>query len=92
MNEEEFTNQPRGVQVWHDVVRRKPATWLALDDDHVDWPSWCLDNYVQSHETEGISEPSVTAELIQKLRQFTVYQVSPQTDISRAPVCVPATS
>lgn len=72
MNEEEFTNQPRGVQIWNDVVRRKPATWLALDDDHADWPTWCLDNYVQTHETEGISEPAVTALLIQKLQRFTL--------------------
>jgi len=70
MNEDEFTNLPRGVQVWNDVVRRKPLTWLAIDDDHIGWPDWCLDNYVQTHETEGISEPAVTAELVQKLRRF----------------------
>lgn len=70
MDEDEFTNLPRGVQVWNDVVRRKPETWLALDDDYLDWPTWCLDNYVRTHETEGISEPAVTAVLIKKLQRF----------------------
>lgn len=71
MDEDEFTNLPRGVQVWNDVVRRKPETWLALDDDYFGWPTWCLDNYVQTHETEGISDPTVTAMLILKLQRFT---------------------
>lgn len=70
MNEHEFTGLPRGLQVWNDVVRRKPAKWLALDDDHVGWPAWCEDNYVRTHEFEGISESSVLEDLIYKLKRF----------------------
>lgn len=67
MDEANFTAEPRGMQVWNDVLRRKPKDWIALDDDFLDWPAWCLDKYVRTHEMEGISEPSVEAELRQKL-------------------------
>lgn len=67
MNESSFTAAPRGMQVWSDVVRRKPRDWLALDDDYLHWPAWCLDKYVRTHEHEGISEAAVEAELRQKL-------------------------
>ena len=38
MNERDFAELPRGRQVLADVLRRKPARWLALDDDAADWP------------------------------------------------------
>lgn len=67
MYEPGFISLPRGMQVSADVVRRKPRDWLALDDDYVDWPTWCLDKYIRTHEHEGISEPSVRAEITKKL-------------------------
>jgi hypothetical protein len=67
MNEIEFTSAPRGMQVWGDVVRRRPSAWLALDDDYLHWPEWCLDNYVRTDDFDGISEPSVCAEIKMKL-------------------------
>ena len=67
MNAEEFYRSPRGMQVWGDVVRRKPKAWLALDDDYFNWPAWCRDRLVRSHEKEGISDPIVLSELKQKL-------------------------
>lgn len=56
-----FRELPRGAQVWADVVRRGPERWLALDDDAIDWPDWCLDRLVRTHETEGLSHPDVLA-------------------------------
>ena len=67
MDESEFADTPRGLQVWRDVVRRNPQDWLALDDDHEDWPKWCLENYVQTHAHEGISDPPVLAKIRDKL-------------------------
>ena len=45
MNKEGFAAAPRGMQVWSDVLRRKPRAWLALDDDSLNWPAWCRENY-----------------------------------------------
>jgi hypothetical protein len=67
MFEQGFIAAPRGMQVWSDVLRRKPKDWLALDDDWLHWPKWCLDKYVRTHEHEGISEPTVRAEIELKL-------------------------
>lgn len=64
---DEFLAASRGMQVWGDVVRRKPRDWIALDDDHVDWPTWCQDNYIQTHEHEGINDPSVLAKIKERL-------------------------
>lgn len=62
-----FVETPRGMQVWRDVVRRNPKDWLALDDDYVDWPAWCLGNYVRTHESDGISDPMVQKSIEEKL-------------------------
>lgn len=67
MDDNYFTAAPRGMQVWSDVLRRKPRDWLALDDDYLHWPAWCRDKYVRTHEHEGISAPDVEAELRQKI-------------------------
>lgn len=67
MNESKFTDAPRGMQVWSDVLRRQPRDWIALDDDYLHWPAWCLDKYVRTHEHEGISDPAVEAEFRKKL-------------------------
>lgn len=67
MDEPLFVDTPRGVQVWRDVVRRNPKDWLALDDDHADWPTWCLNNYIQTHEHEGIGDPAVLRRIKDKL-------------------------
>lgn len=67
MDENEFGALPRGVQVWNDVLRLRPRGWLALDDDALDWPEWCLVNFIQTHSSDGISGPAVTAEIKRKL-------------------------
>jgi hypothetical protein len=58
------------MQVWGDVERRKPRAWLALDDDHRNWPAWALDSYVRTDDVLGISHPEVTPLIRQKLDQF----------------------
>ena len=67
MYEESFGQAPRGMQVWSDVLRRKPDDWLAVDDDYLHWPTWCRDRLVRTHEVPGISAPVVLAELRAKL-------------------------
>ena len=67
MRAQDFAAMPRGYQVWNDVQRRQPRDWLALDDDAQDWPDWCRDRLVHTHEHAGLSEPAVRAELRAKL-------------------------
>jgi hypothetical protein len=63
MYEEGFIAAPRGMQVWSDVLRRRPKDLVALDDDYLHWPKWCLDKYVKTHEHKGINHPSVMEEI-----------------------------
>ncbi|MGF6727566.1 hypothetical protein P3T43_006958 [Paraburkholderia sp. GAS41] len=67
MDEESFQQAPRGMQVWADVLRRKPAAWLALDDDYLHWPTWCREQLVRTDDVLGISAPRVLDELITKV-------------------------
>jgi hypothetical protein len=67
MDRDPFNEAPRGMRVWSDVVRRRPKDWIALDDDYLHWPKWCLDKYVKTNEHEGISDPVVFAEIERKL-------------------------
>jgi hypothetical protein len=68
--ENEWVSRPRGMQVWGDVDRRMPRAWLALDDDHRNWPAWALDNYIRTDDVLGISHPEVTPLIRQKLDQL----------------------
>lgn len=70
MDRDAFEEAPRGMQIWADVVRRKPRAWLALDDDWVGWPEFCQSNYVQTNEITGLSDPIVLDVFSQKLRQL----------------------
>lgn len=67
LDERAFLKMQRGQQVFEDVLRRKPASWLALDDDIRGWPREYLDKFVQTDYYQGISEPAVLAELQMKL-------------------------
>jgi len=66
MSAVEFGQMSRGMQVWQDVMRRKPSVWIALDD-YEHWPEWCAEHLVRSDPVLGISEPAVLAELRSKL-------------------------
>lgn len=70
MDKQAFELAARGAQVWSDVCRRKPKNWMALDDDHLDWPAGCQDKYVRTHPTEGISDTAVLAQAKQKLKEM----------------------
>lgn len=67
MDEELFSEMPRGLQVWSDVVRRRPAKWLALDDVDDGWPAEAQGNFLKTDNVLGISESSVLATLKVKL-------------------------
>ena len=36
----EFIEASRGQQIADDIGRRKPSSWVALDDDIKGWPVW----------------------------------------------------
>lgn len=63
MGRNAFLQIPRGLQIWMDVERRQPSVWLAIDDDHSDWPDWCQDRLVRSDDNWGISRPKVRSAL-----------------------------
>ena len=67
MSKREFSELPRGLQVWSDVIKRKPRDWLAIDDANEAWPEHSLRNYVQTHKQDGISHPAVLAEFQEEL-------------------------
>ena len=67
MRKHEFSALPRGLQVWSDVVKRKPRDWLAIDDANEGWLEHSLRNYVRTHKKDGISHPAVLAEFQEKL-------------------------
>jgi HAD domain in Swiss Army Knife RNA repair proteins len=67
MREHEFAALPRGLQVWSDVIKRKPRDWLALDDVTEGWPEQALSHFVRAHELDGISDPAVLVEFQEKL-------------------------
>ncbi|WP_106857299.1 HAD domain-containing protein [Caballeronia novacaledonica] len=71
----EFQQAARGQQVWADVVRRKPNSWLALDDDDTGWPSWCRSRLVLTDPMLGIASPTALAEL--RLRLQAMHSRSP---------------
>jgi hypothetical protein len=68
MDREAFTAESRGIQIWSDVLRRKPERWLAIDDEIEGWPTWCIDRLVATDEMLGISEPAVRIKLADKLK------------------------
>lgn len=70
MDADYFSNLPRGLQVYEDVLRRKPAQFVAIDDVDEGWPLAIRDHLVLSHEKHGIGHPPVLAELQRKLASY----------------------
>jgi hypothetical protein len=64
-----FRETPRGLQILHDVQRRRPRQWLALDDDDYHWPAKSLGNLVLCDGERGLSDPRVREQLALKLRR-----------------------
>lgn len=70
MNRDSFEALPRGVQVLHDVARRRPRHWLALDDDDQGWGTEYRDHLIHTDSVLGISAPGTIEVLAELLRQF----------------------
>ena len=70
MDDTSFNEAPRGMQIWADVLRRRPSVWLALDDDGLHWPAWCRDRWIRTHEVDGIRDPAVHQRLVDELARL----------------------
>jgi hypothetical protein len=70
MDDQTFDDLTRGVQVMADVGRRRPATWLALDDSTKGWPLLSGDNVIFTDPMLGIAAPNVLAKLELRLMRF----------------------
>jgi hypothetical protein len=65
-----FDTLPRGMQIWGDVERRKPAHWFALDDDAFGWPAWCMEHLIQTAGQSGLSDPAVQERVRHRLAEM----------------------
>ena len=65
-----FDTLSRGQQILGDVERRKPANWLALDDDDFGWPAAVREHLVLTDGTRGISDPDLQLQLQQRLQAW----------------------
>lgn len=63
----QFASTPRASQVLADVARRKPAHWIAIDDDVDDWPAKYLDHLVACDGRLGLSSPQAQDILRERL-------------------------
>jgi hypothetical protein len=70
MRKDEFSQAPRYAQILADVSRRRPAQWLAIDDDVEGWPEWALPHLIATEESVGLNSPEVQAQLQQRLAQL----------------------
>lgn len=70
MQKWEFDNMSRGAQIYADVQRRQPMSWLALDNDDEFWPANCRDNLIKTQDELGLSDPEVQALVRAKLALF----------------------
>jgi hypothetical protein len=62
-----FDCMSRGAQVLADVQRRRPAAWLALDNDDQNWPANCRENLIKTEDHLGLSAPEVQAAIRERL-------------------------
>lgn len=65
MNVGAFVHLPRGVQVFDDVERRKPSSWIALDDDPSGWEG--RSNWIPTDSVHGLAGPGVLGQLQEAL-------------------------
>lgn len=63
-----FEAMSRGAQVCADVLRRRPAHWLAIDDDTENWPEWARPRLIACDGNTGLSNIEVQEELRNKLQ------------------------
>lgn len=72
-----FWEKPRWKQIWEDVCRRGPGSWLALDNDVEEWPPQLARHLVASDDTDGINPPAIQADLRMRLRQLAALELPP---------------
>lgn len=77
MRLDEFRTLPRGKQVWQDVLRRRPGSWLALDDTDEGWPVEALHHFLRTHPEQGIGAPGFAEELARRLAALAQLQPAP---------------
>lgn len=69
-----FEAMSRGAQVCADVLRRRPAQWLAIDDDTENWPEWARPRLIACDGNTGLSSVEVQKQLLHML-QWCVLEV-----------------
>jgi len=68
MNQSDFFAMPRGNQILADVRRRRPRTWLALDNDPAG-PAEYQERLILTDDRNGLSDPKVQDTLRERLER-----------------------
>lgn len=67
MRDPSFWDKPRWRQIWEDVLRRSPGSWLAVDNDVADWPRELAQHLLATDDVHGIGLPATREQLRQRL-------------------------
>jgi hypothetical protein len=70
-----FWEKPRWQQIWEDVLRRSPGSWLAVDNDVAEWPSELERHLVASDDEKGISPLDIQKALSGQLALLSTLQL-----------------
>lgn len=70
MDRQQWRTLSRGAQVLPDDCRRQPAAWVAIDDNDEGWGQNLSSNVVITDPIQGITEPALRAQLVERLRRF----------------------
>jgi hypothetical protein len=70
MDRGEFASKPRGQQVYEDTLRRRPASWFAIDDVDEGWPAETSGHVVVTDATLGISSPEAMRSIRSNLQRM----------------------
>lgn len=62
-----WAESARGVQIAHDIGRRQPARWFAIDDASDEFLPWQLEWLVPCKGSTGLAEPEVRRRLDEML-------------------------
>lgn len=79
-----FQALPRWKQIWNDVSRRSPGSWLAVDNEVADWPEGLRHHLVATDDVHGISLPSIQDELRRQLELLAALQLPATSRSSQA--------
>ncbi len=72
-----FAQWSRYLQIVHDLARRRPKRWLAIDDDAEGWPDVAYDTYVRTPERLGLACPAAQELLARKLAEVFCHPATP---------------